>query len=131
PLAARGPVLRGAAAVGDPDCRPRETGVDPWIVLASGAARPKRATLGTAIVGPFTRGPGIIAVGAAAMGEAAPGRFVLGIGSGSNVTVERRNGGRFQRPPPPRTEARQAGAPGVAARAMGRHGRDPLVAVRQ
>src|SRR3989442_7357664 len=37
-------------------------------------------------------------IGAAGMGEAAPGRLVLGIGSGSNVTVERWNGGRFEKP---------------------------------
>src|SRR6267142_1055829 len=46
-----------------------------------GAAWTSRATLGTAIVGAFTRGPAIIAIGAAASSMAAPGRFVLGIGS--------------------------------------------------
>jgi probable F420-dependent oxidoreductase len=47
-------------------------------------------------------------MGAAAMGEAAPGRFVLGLGSGSNVTVERWNGGRFDRPLTRVTEVVQA-----------------------
>ena len=98
PLADHEPVFREAEALGYTDFWSAESDVDPWIVLALGAAWTKRATLGTAIVGAFTRGPGIIAVGAAAMGEAAPGRFVLGIGSGSNVTVERWNGGRFERP---------------------------------
>ncbi len=98
PLAAHEPVFREAEALGYTDFWSAESDVDPWIVLALGAAWTTRATLGTAIVGAFTRGPAIIAIGAAAMGEAAPGRFVLGLGSGSNVTVERWNGGRFERP---------------------------------
>ena len=98
PLAAHEAVYREAEALGYTDFWSAESDVDPWIVLGLGAAWTTRATLGTAIVGAFTRGPAIIAVGAAAMGEAAPGRFVLGIGSGSNVTVERWNGGRFERP---------------------------------
>ena len=98
PLAAHDVVFRDAEALGYTDFWSAESDVDPWIVLALGAAWTMRATLGTAIVGAFTRGPAIIAVGAAAMDEAAPGRFVLGIGSGSNVTVERWNGGRFERP---------------------------------
>jgi probable F420-dependent oxidoreductase len=98
PLADHEPVYREAEALGYTDFWSAEADVDPWIVLALGAAWTSRATLGTAIVGAFTRGPAIIAVGAAAMGEAAPGRFVLGVGSGSNVTVERWNGGRFEKP---------------------------------
>jgi probable F420-dependent oxidoreductase len=98
PLAAHEPVFRQAEDLGYTDFWSAESDVDPWIVLALGAAWTRHATLGTAIVGAFTRGPAIIAVGAAAMGEAAPGRFVLGIGSGSNVTVERWNGGRFEKP---------------------------------
>ena len=98
PLAEHERVFRDAETLGYTDFWSAESDVDPWIVLALGAAWTTRATLGTAIVGAFTRGPAIIAVGAAAMGEAAPGRFVLGVGSGSNVTVERWNGGRFERP---------------------------------
>jgi len=98
PLAAHEAVYREAEALGYTDFWSAESDVDPWIVLGLGAAWTTRATLGTAIVGAFTRGPAIIAIGAAAMGEAAPGRFVLGVGSGSNVTVERWNGGRFEKP---------------------------------
>jgi alkanesulfonate monooxygenase SsuD/methylene tetrahydromethanopterin reductase-like flavin-dependent oxidoreductase (luciferase family) len=72
PLAAHEPVFREAEALGYTDFWSAESDVDPWIVLALGAAWTTRATLGTAIVGAFTRGPAIIAVGAAAMGEAAP-----------------------------------------------------------
>ena len=98
PLAEHEGVYRDAEALGYTDFWSAESDVDPWIVLALGAAWTTRATLGTAIVGAFTRGPAIIALEAAAMADAAPGRFVLGIGSGSNVTVERWNGGRFARP---------------------------------
>src|SRR5690242_19421522 len=98
PLADHEAVFRDGEALGYTDFWSAESDVDAWIVLGLGAAWTSRATLGTAIVGAFTRGPAIIAIGAAAMGEEAPGRFVLGIGSGSNVTVERWNGGRFERP---------------------------------
>jgi probable F420-dependent oxidoreductase len=98
PLAAHEALYREAEALGYTDFWSAESDVDPWICLALGAAWTTRATLGTAIVGAFSRGPATIAMGAAAMDEAAPGRFVLGVGSGSNVTVERWNGGRFDRP---------------------------------
>ena len=79
PLADHEPVFREAEALGYTDFWSAESDVDPWIVLALGAAWTKRATLGTAIVGAFTRGPGIIAIGAAAMGEAAPGLSLIHI----------------------------------------------------
>jgi probable F420-dependent oxidoreductase len=108
PLSDHEPVFREAEALGYTDFWSAESDVDPWIVLALGASWTSTATLGTAIVGVFSRGPGIIAIGAAAMGEAAPGRFVLGVGSGSNVTVERWNGGHFDRPLTRVTEVVQA-----------------------
>jgi probable F420-dependent oxidoreductase len=108
PLAEHAAVFRRAEELGYTDFWSAESDVDPWIVLALGAAWTRRATLGTAIVGVFSRGPALIAMGAAAMGEAAPGRFVLGVGSGSNVTVERWNGGHFDRPLTRVTEVVQA-----------------------
>lgn len=54
--------------------------------------------LGTAIVPVYTRGPGLLAMTAAAMAEAAPGRFVLGIGASSPVIVSNWNAGEFTRP---------------------------------
>ena len=101
-------VYQRAEAIGYTDFWSAESDVDPWICLAQAACWTSRATLGTAIVGVFSRGPAIIALGAAAMGEAAPGRFVLGLGSGSNVTVERWNGGHFDRPLTRVTEVVQA-----------------------
>lgn len=44
--------------------------------------------LGTAIANVYTRGPATLAQTAASMASLAPGRFVLGIGSGSGTIVE-------------------------------------------
>src|SRR5256885_13019164 len=132
PLAAHEAVFREAEALGYTDFWSAESDVDPWIVLGLGAAWTTRATLGTAIVGAFTRGPAIIAIGAAAMGEAAPGRFVLGIGSGSNVTVERWDGGRGEKPlprvPGGVKAVRRAPHRGGRGRAGGRRGGPRLAA---
>lgn len=108
PLSDHETVYREAEALGYTDFWSAESDVDPWICLAQAACWTSTATLGTAIVGVFSRGPAIIAIGAAAMGEAAPGRFVLGVGSGSNVTVERWNGGHFDKPLTRVTEVVQA-----------------------
>ena len=54
--------------------------------------------LGTAILPAFTRGPALMAQTVAAMAEAAPGRFVLGIGTSSNVIVENWNAIEFTEP---------------------------------
>jgi len=66
------------------------------LVLASQWAPSLR--LGVAIVPAYTRGPALMAQTVASMCEAAPGRFVMGIGSSSNVIVERWNGLPFDEP---------------------------------
>ncbi len=116
-------VFREAEALGYTDFWSSEGDIDPWIPLALGAAWTTRATLGTGIVGAFTRGPAIIAMGAAAMAEAAPGRFCLGVGSGSNVTVERWNGGKFEKPLTRVTEVVQALRLALDGEAMNVQGR--------
>ena len=61
---------------------------------AAGARRgvvTERIRLGTGIVNPYTRGPAVLAQHAAALQDASGGRFVLGLGSSSNVIVERWN----------------------------------------
>jgi probable F420-dependent oxidoreductase len=73
-------------------------GPDAFTPLALAAAWEPTLRLGTAIVPAFTRGPALIAQSAAALAEAAPGRFVLGVGSSSNVIVEGWNGVPFDRP---------------------------------
>ena len=111
-------LFREAEALGYTDFWSYEADVDPWAPLAVAALSTDRATLGTAIVGAFTRGPGIIALAAQAMAELAPGRFCLGIGSGSNVTVERWNGGRFEKPLTRVTEVVQAVRQALDGQAM-------------
>lgn len=54
--------------------------------------------LGTAIANVYTRGPATLAQTAAGIAEVAPGRFNLGIGSGSQPIVEMWNSGTFTRP---------------------------------
>jgi probable F420-dependent oxidoreductase len=72
-------------------------GLDAFSPLAvAGLATQMR--LGTAIVNVYTRGPATLAQSAAGLAEIAPGRFILGIGAGSNVIVESWNGGIFQKP---------------------------------
>ena len=52
----------------------------------------------------FTRGPSVLAQHAASMQQLSRGRFALGIGSSSNVIVERWNGIPFEKP---RTRVRE------------------------
>ena len=73
-------------------------GADAFTPLAMAAAVEPRLSLGTAIASSFTRGPALLAQTAAAMAEAAPGRFVLGLGASSPVIVERWNGLDFHDP---------------------------------
>ena len=61
-------------------------------------AQATKLRLGTPLANVYTRGPATLASSAAAMGEMAPGRFNLGIGSGSQPIVEMWNGGKFQKP---------------------------------
>ena len=66
--------------------------------LALAAAWEPRLRLGTAIVPAYTRAPACFAQSVASMADAAPGRFAIGIGSSSNVIVERWNGVPFEEP---------------------------------
>jgi probable F420-dependent oxidoreductase len=99
PLAAHADLLREAAAEGYTDFWTGEaSGIDAFTPLALAAAWVPDVTLGTAIVPAFTRGPAVTAMSAAAMAEAAPGRFVLGVGASSPAVVEQWNGIPFERP---------------------------------
>jgi probable F420-dependent oxidoreductase len=73
-------------------------GADAFTPLAMAAAWEPRLRLGTAIVPAFTRSPACFAQSVASMADAAPGRFAIGIGSSSNVIVERWNGVPFVEP---------------------------------
>ncbi|MFJ8582084.1 LLM class F420-dependent oxidoreductase [Micromonospora sp. NPDC093277] len=73
-------------------------GADAFTPLALAAAWAPRLRLGTAITPVFTRGPGLLAMSAAALAEAAPGRFALGIGASSPVLVQDWNATPFAEP---------------------------------
>ncbi len=92
-------LFRRAEAAGYDDLWTGETsGPDGFTPLALAAAVTERIRLATGIVNPFTRGPALLAQQAAALQDASNGRFVLGLGSSSNVIVERWNGVPFARP---------------------------------
>jgi probable F420-dependent oxidoreductase len=73
-------------------------GFDAFIPLAVAAQWAPELRLGTAIVPAYTRGAHTLASTVATMCQAAPGRFALGIGSSSNVIVERWNAMTFDKP---------------------------------
>ena len=73
-------------------------GADAFTPLALAAAWEPRLRLGTAIVPAYTRAPACLAQCVATLADAAPGRFAIGIGSSSNVIVERWNGVPFVEP---------------------------------
>ncbi len=73
-------------------------GADAITPLALAAAWEPGLRLGTAIVPAYTRAPALLAQTVASMADAAPGRFAIGIGSSSNVIVERWNGIPFEQP---------------------------------
>src|SRR5581483_4195560 len=73
-------------------------GFDAFTPLALAAAWAPSLRLGTAIVPVFTRGAATLAQTVAAMCQAAPGRFALGIGTSSDVIVEQWNGIPFEKP---------------------------------
>ena len=92
-------VVRRAEAAGYTDFWTGETaGPDGFTPLTLASTWTRRARLGTGIVGVFQRGPALLAMESAALADASDGRFVLGIGSSSNVIVERWNGIPFERP---------------------------------
>jgi probable F420-dependent oxidoreductase len=92
-------LVRQAEATGFDDLWSGETnGPDGFTPLALAAAWTERMRLGTGVVNPYTRGLPVIAQHAAALQDASGGRFCLGLGSSSNVIVERWNGVPFERP---------------------------------
>lgn len=73
-------------------------GADAFTPLALASVWAPTLRLGTAIVPVFTRGPGCLAQSVGSLAQAAPGRFVLGIGASSDVIVERWNDIEFDEP---------------------------------
>lgn len=105
PLAEQGAVLRAAEAAGYTDGWSGEVaGHDGFTPVVLAAAATERMRVGTGVVNVFTRGPAVLAQHAAALQHLSGGRFCLGIGSSSDVIVERWNGIPFERP---RTRVRE------------------------
>ena len=73
-------------------------GVDGFTPLALASAWTPSLQLGVAIIPAYTRGPALLAQSVAAMAEAAPGHFTLGLGTSSDVIVSRWNGIEFDQP---------------------------------
>ena len=98
-------IARAAEQAGYTDGWPGEvSGHDGFTPVVVAATATERMRLGTGVVNVFTRGPAVLAQHAAALQELSGGRFCLGIGSSSNVIVERWNGIPFERP---RTRVRE------------------------
>jgi probable F420-dependent oxidoreductase len=99
PLAEHGNLFRRIEAAGYDDVWTSETaGYDGFTPLALAAVHTERLRLATGVVNPFTRGPAVLAQHCAALADASGGRFALGLGSSSNVIVERWNGVPFEKP---------------------------------
>lgn len=73
-------------------------GADGFSPLAALAARTKTLRMGTAIVPVFTRPPALLAMQAATLADLSGGRFVLGLGTSSNIIIEKWMGSSFERP---------------------------------
>lgn len=73
-------------------------GPDGFAPLAALAATTSKLRLGTAIVPVFTRPPALAAMSAAALHEMSGGRFVLGLGTSSDIIVNNWMGESFERP---------------------------------
>jgi probable F420-dependent oxidoreductase len=99
PLAEHADVYATLADAGFTDVWSSEVaGSDAFTPLTLAAAWEPRLRLGTAIAPVFTRGPGLLAMTAAALAETAPGRFQFGIGASSPVVVGDWNAADFTRP---------------------------------
>ncbi|MFG1604332.1 LLM class F420-dependent oxidoreductase [Actinoplanes sp. NPDC049265] len=99
PLAEHADVFKTLVDAGFTDAWTSEVaGTDAFTPLALAAAWAPALRLGTAIAPVFTRGPGLLAMTAAALAETAPGRFQLGVGASSPVVVGDWNSVPFDRP---------------------------------
>ena len=99
PLAQQRDWIRELADLGYTDLWSAEAGAtDGFTPLALASQWAPEARLGCAIFPAYTRGPALLAMSAASLAQAAPGRFAIGIGSSSNVIVEQWNGIPFEKP---------------------------------
>jgi len=98
-LGEHGPIVREAEELGYTDLWSFETaGIDGFSPLVHAACHTSSARLGTAVVSSFTRGPALLAMSATACEQAAPGRFVLGLGASTEAIVRGWNGITYEKP---------------------------------
>ncbi len=99
PLSEHGALFGELADLGYTDLWSSEAnGTDAFTPLALASVHAPSVRLGTAIVPAYTRGPALMAMSVASLAEAAPGRVAFGIGTSSNVIVERWNAIPFEKP---------------------------------
>ncbi len=99
PLAAQREIVTELPGLGYTDAWSAElNGVDAFTPLVLASQWTSELRLGTAIAGIYTRGPCLLAMSAATMADLAPGRFVMGIGTSSQIVVEQWNDIAFDRP---------------------------------
>jgi probable F420-dependent oxidoreductase len=99
PLAGQRDIVAALAALGYTDAWSAElNGADAFTPLALASQWTSELRFGTAIAPIYTRAPGVLAMSAATLAGLAPGRFVLGIGTSSQIVVEQWNGIRFEKP---------------------------------
>jgi probable F420-dependent oxidoreductase len=99
PLAGAGEWFRELRDLGYDSFWTSETSYkDGFTPLAMAAVATPDVLLGTCVVPVYTRGPSVLAVTAAALASAAPGRFWLGVGASSANIVEGWNGIPFAEP---------------------------------
>jgi probable F420-dependent oxidoreductase len=99
PLLEQRPIIASLPDLGYTDLWSAESnGYDGLTPLALASVWAPALRLGVAILPVYTRGPATLVMSAATMAAAAPGRFVLGIGTSSDVIVERWNDIRFDAP---------------------------------
>jgi probable F420-dependent oxidoreductase len=93
------PIVESLADLGYTDLWSAESnGYDGFTSLALASVWAPTLRLGVAIIPVYTRGPATLAMCAGSLAAAAPGRFVLGIGTSSNVIVEKWNSTPFDEP---------------------------------
>lgn len=73
-------------------------GPDPFILSALAAQVTKTARIGTAVSPIYFRTPATIASLSGTLGQVAPGRFILGLGTSSHAMVENWHGQKFEKP---------------------------------
>jgi probable F420-dependent oxidoreductase len=99
PLLKQREIVRELVDLGYTDLWSAESGgYDAFIPLSVAAQWAPELRFGTAIVPAYTRGAHTLASTVASMCQAAPGRFALGLGTSSDVIVERWNDISFDKP---------------------------------